>query len=498
MTRRIEKWAAGWMFLAAAPLLLAADIAPPWQAALDRITPDGLRADVSFLASDALGGRGTPSQGLDIAAEFIASQFRRAGLQPAGDDGFFQTSSWLLPEGNPQGFLMELTAGARTTKVPVQEVILPVAGPLDLSGAEVFRMSIGGRAPDPESGSGKVVLVVLAGEEGQREVAALVRQLMRSRPAAVVLADTRPEPYLPAKGQIHQEGAAARPLGLPVITVRSPEFFEAVSSLPMGAAAGVKLKLWIAAPSNRTIRLRNVVAVLPGSDPLLKDSYLVLDAHYDHVGIGAPVAGDTIYNGANDDASGIASMLEVAATLARLPTRPKRTIAFAAYFGEELGMLGSRYFAGHPVFPVAKIIGALSLEQTGRTDSDEGPRVLSANLTGFRFSTLSESLVKAGEATGVRVWDDEKHGDDYFAASDNVALAEVGIPAHTLSVTYAFPDYHRPGDHWDKLDYENMAKVTRTVALGVLMLADDTSVPRWNESIERVKRYAAARSGTRP
>ena len=200
-------------------------------------------------------------------------------------------------------------------------------------------------------------------------------------------------------------------------------------------------------------------------------------------------SGDHIYNGANDDASGTASVIEIARTLAALPERPKRSLVFVALFGEELGLVGSRYYAQHPVFPLAKTVADLNLEQMGRTDDITGPRVGVLNATGFDYTDIIGVLAKAGEEFGIQVVKDEASSDSFFARSDNQAFADAGVPAHTLSVGYVFPDYHQPGDEWPKLDYENMAKVDRTVALGVYRIADSTEAPKWNAANPKTAPY---------
>jgi hypothetical protein len=324
-----------------APPAPAFRITPDVRAALNRISADSLRGHLSFIASDALEGRNTPSRGLDIAAEYIAAQFRRAGLEPVGDDGYFQTTSLL----------------------------------------------------------------------------------------------------------------------------------------PAGAATSVKV--------------RNVIGLLRGSDAALKDSYVLVTAHYDHLGTKAGT-GDTIFNGANDDGSGTVSVIELAAALASLKQRPKRSIVFMTFFGEEKGLLGSRYYGQHPIFPIDQTVADINLEQVGRTDSDEGPQLNNASMTGFDFSELGAIFKAAGERTGIRVYKHERNSDAFFGRSDNQALANQGVPAHTLCVAYVYPDYHGLGDHWDKINYQNMEKVNRAVAVGLLMIANNPRAPRWNEANPKAARYVQA------
>jgi len=219
----------------------------------------------------------------------------------------------------------------------------------------------------------------------------------------------------------------------------------------------------------------------------------VLTAHYDHLGVRGTGEGDHIYNGANDDASGTSSVIEIAKALAALGQRPRRSIVFMTVFGEELGDLGSRYYCQHPVFPLAKTVADINLEQLGRTDDTGGPRLLRFNLTGFDYTNIAAFLSKAGEQTGIKVVQDEANSDTFFDRSDNAAFAEAGVPSTTLSVSYVFPDYHRPGDEWPKLDYDNMAKVDGAVALGVYRIADSAEAPRWNKANPKTSRYVQAR-----
>ncbi|HEX5085797.1 MAG TPA: M28 family peptidase [Blastocatellia bacterium] len=360
---------------------------PEIQAALDRISADSLRGHLSFIASDLLEGRNTPSRGLDIAAEYIAAQFRRAGLEPAGDAGnqsYFQTSEWTV-------------------------------------------------------GAAKDNIVELVVDDGKQKMRARADQL---------------------------------------------------------AALGVKVERQADGTNGGSekpaVKLRNVVGLLRGSDPALKDSYVIVSAHYDHIGVRPAGEGDRINNGANDDGSGTVSVIELASALAGLKQKPKRSVVFITWFGEEKGLQGSRYYARHPLFPLDKTVAMVNLEQVGRTDDSEGPKLKSATLTGFDFTDLGPIFRAAGAKTGVDVYKNEKNSDAFFPRSDNQALADAGIPAHTLCVAFDYPDYHKPGDHWEKIDYANLAGVDRTVALALLAIADNPEPPKWNESNPKTAKYVQA------
>ena len=320
------------------------------------ITANALRGDVSFLASDLLEGRDTPSRGLDIAAEYIASSFRRMGLEPVSGDSFYQA--------------------------------VPVRG--------------------------------------------------------------------------------GDPAGLTSV--------------------------------NSTAN--NVVGVLRGSDPVLKDTYVILSSHYDHVGLAAPSdnrsGDDRIFNGANDDASGTASVLEIANALASLHPRPKRSVLVILFCGEEKGLVGSRYYASHPLAPLEQTIAQINMEQMGRTDSPEAPHLNMMNVTGFDYSSIPALLADSGRRVQIAVVKDAQASDAYFRRSDNGPLAEAGIPGHTVSVTYEFPDYHAVGDEWRKLDYDNMAHVDQAVGIAMLRLASAVAPPKWNESNPAARRFAEAAKKLHP
>jgi len=261
-------------------------------------------------------------------------------------------------------------------------------------------------------------------------------------------------------------------------------------SLQTGAGGAI-VTLEAAAPVEQRVRLRNVAGLLPGSDPKLRETYVLVTAHYDHVGVRAG-EGDTIYNGANDNGSGTAAVIELASALSTLRPRPRRSILFMTFFGEEKGLLGSRHYGRHPLVPVERTVAQINLEQVGRTDDSEGPMISAASLTGYDYTDVGATLSASAAALGVTVTKHPRNSDAYFGRSDNQALADLGVPALTLSVAFNFPDYHGVGDHWEKIDYANMEKVVRAVGAGVLAIANEAREPRWNEANPRTARYVKA------
>lgn len=225
-------------------------------------------------------------------------------------------------------------------------------------------------------------------------------------------------------------------------------------------------------PASRRPSTVNVMGVIRGSDPVLKAEYVLVDAHYDHLGIGRPVNGDSIYNGADDDASGVTAVLEIARQMMKGP-KPKRTVVFAAMMGEEVGLLGTNWYIAHPAIPLANMAANLEIEMIGRPDSLAGG-VGRAWLTGYERSNMGEQLA----ANGIPIVADKRPNEHFFERSDNIAFARRGIPAHTLSSFNLHNDYHQPSDDITRVDFVHMAGVINAGARAVRILSDGPK-PEW-------------------
>ncbi|HXP85035.1 MAG TPA: M28 family peptidase [Bryobacteraceae bacterium] len=466
--------------LIAALLCIAATppLPPDQQAVLKHISAANLKAHLTYIASDALGGRATPSTGLDAAAEYIAGQFRRAGLEPAANGSYYQTASIMVREPNYDGFEATISSGVGRTRKVLQlapaDIFVTAGASLDVNDAPLVVLD-GSTRPTPEQVDGRVVLIT-----AQRPVPGLDKL----NPVIVI----RQAPELRATSQVFDP--ESRPPRNQVIVAKAE-----LTAFVKGAQ-NLRFHLHAAASKDHLADVRNVAGILRGSDPTLKSTFVMLTAHYDHLGT-APESrtapgSDRIFNGANDDGSGTVSVIEIAAALAAMPRHPARSILFMTFFGEERGLMGSAYYSRHPLVPLADTIADLNLEQLGRTDSDTGSQIKTASLTGFDFSDLPRILAEAAAPAGVKVYKDGKSSDPYFEDSDNLTLATMGIPAHTLCVAFQFPDYHKVTDSPDKIDYANMAAVDGAVSLGLLRLASKAPPPKWNESYAPAKRYAEA------
>jgi hypothetical protein len=216
----------------------------------------------------------------------------------------------------------------------------------------------------------------------------------------------------------------------------------------------------------------NVIGLLKGSDPKLAGKLVVVDAHYDHLGIGTPVAGDSIYNGADDDASGTVTVLAAARALAR-GAPPKRSILFVLTTGEEEGLLGTNWLLAHFPRSLDSVVANLETEMIGRPDSLAGGAG-KAWLTGYDRSTMGAMLASAH----IAVVADPRPDQHFFERSDNIAFAERGIPAHTLSSFNMHTDYHQPSDDVSRIDFAHMTAVINSAIRAVELLANGP-LPVW-------------------
>lgn len=231
-------------------------------------------------------------------------------------------------------------------------------------------------------------------------------------------------------------------------------------------------------PAADRVSAVNVVGILAGSDPALRDQAIVIDAHYDHIGVAGvggcrAVGADSICNGADDDASGTVAVLEVARMLAGAPQRPRRTIVFLLVTGEERGTLGSRWYLDHPVVPITSTVANLEIEMIGRPDSLAGGAG-KAWLTGYERSTMGQML----RDSGIALVADPRPDQNFFQRSDNIIFAYQGVPAHTISSFNLHTDYHRPSDEARFADPAHMAAVINATARATRFLADGAA-PAW-------------------
>jgi Zn-dependent M28 family amino/carboxypeptidase len=216
----------------------------------------------------------------------------------------------------------------------------------------------------------------------------------------------------------------------------------------------------------------NAVGLLRGSDPVLRKEGVLFSAHLDHLGIGRPVKGDTIYNGADDDASGTTAVLEIARVLGG--SSPKRTVIFALFGSEEAGGLGSTFFREHPPIPLTEIAANLEFEMIGRPDAAVKADTLW--LSGWERSDLGPTLA----AHGAKLVGDPHPKEDFFARSDNYVLAKKGVVAQTVSSFGLHKEYHQPSDDLAHIDFKHMNEAIGSLLEPVQWLVNSDYKPKWN------------------
>lgn len=433
-------------------LLIIAAFVGPVLAQAAAITEERVRETVAWLAADERAGRDTGSPELVAAGEWIAERFAAAGLQPVQEGRW--THEFALP-----GYWLDSRAIVvrlvRRQGDDVQTFTLE-------ADADVRQWTVG----DATSGVDEPCTVALAGDPAlQRMIAA--GSARRPVFCEVAADDHR---WRAASGMRCALGTK-RQASRPVFLVR-PGLLPQPSSDKQEV---VWTCTWSVAPAERAdLPQYNVVGVRPGSSR--KDEFVVVSAHYDHVGLGPEVDGDGIYNGADDNATGTTAVVLLAEVVASEPP-PARSVLFVCFTAEERGLLGSRAFCDRPPVPLGSIVANLNIEMIGRPEpGNEGK----AWITGRELSDFADIAARALARADVGLVD-HALAARLFAASDNWSFVQQGIVAHTVSAGSLHRDYHQPGDEVDKLDIPHMTRVIRGLREVVFELANRDAPPQWNE-----------------
>ena len=485
----------------------------------ETITAAQLRTYLSFIASDEMEGRDTPSRGLDTVAKFLAVNLARWGFKPYGDDGtFFQKIAMRREALDPSKSIAEING----QKFAIGEDFIPNAVAASLTGPMVFAGNgwvIKSKNLDPYQGvdvKDKIIVVVgsgqgfpkgitradLAGRQGEDWSSPSVYAQAHGAKGVLVIADEqsmknweglRQRSQQPARAFVEKFATQASGTARPSILMSSKmatalltgEKFDAATlvsradtSDPVAAfdlSPAKNVTVTVAVKSERPMT-QNVVAVWEGGDPVLKNEYVAMGAHYDHVGICQPGAADPICNGADDDGSGTTALLGMAEALSRAKQRPKRSVLFVWHCGEEKGLWGSRYFTDYPTIPLDKIVTQLNIDMIGRSKKadDTNPRnrdltgpdsiyVIGSTMMSTDLGALSTSVNKSFLSLTYDVkYDDPNDTNRFFFRSDHYNYAKKGIPI-IFFFDGVHEDYHRPGDEPEKIDYDKMEKVSRTI-----------------------------------
>jgi hypothetical protein len=515
------------------------------------VSADAIRRHVFVLGADELEGRAVGTEGGDKAARYIAGELKRYGLQPlGGDSGFFQPVPLHASRPDPSNELFLVSECGSGPLTVTEDYLLESGGPGALLPQPTPIVFAGYGIVAPEFGhddylgldaSGKVV-AVLTGEPPSSDPAffAAERPTVYSTPEAkqrlalsrgargTILLPSVQEPawkdweywvrqyfeetiglaysvprHLAVRLHPRHAGRLFCGSGTDLASIHRKEAPRDVAGFPLDA------RVWYrGAFLERDFTSPNVVGALRGSDPERRDEWLLVSAHYDHLGIGPAEDGDAVYNGVVDNAIGVAGALEIARVLAARPQQPRRSIAFVFTTGEEEGLLGSSHYVDHPLAPVSRTVANVNVD--GLAHLDAFSEVIGV---GTELSSLGETLERVARRRGLRVSEPPTvlADSEAFAFSDQAAFAEAGVPAILVNEGFAGgrlspgaalerylewgrTRYHRPSDDLSQpLDFEaSRAHVELLVDL-VLEIAESPERPRWREG----SRYAAAQTRAR-
>ena len=529
-------------------ILLAAAAAPVAgaEAGFAAVSPGALSAATRFLSSDLLEGRGTGTRGHELAALWVATQMQAIGLEPAAGEGRWEQPvplrAWRVdPEAS--SLVVHGPGQPPLRLVRDQDFVALSDGEnaeVELDGALAF---VGYGISAPEYGyddmkgvdlTGKIAVALLGAPASDRpdffppapsaayaDRWGKMRRLSGRGAAGVILVYTPDSEKslaweafvrnvrLEGMGWTEATRLGDGVGGLParaVVSMRGLEKLAEAAGIAGGArgileraeakrltAADWPVKARIRSVAEvRTTRSMNVLGILRGSDPALARETVVVTAHLDHLGIGEPVDGDSIYNGAGDNAVGVAVLLEVARAFAALPRRPGRSVLFAAVTGEEKGLVGSSFLATHPVVTAGGIVAALNVDGAPTAFPFEA-----AVARGAEHSTLGATVRSAADSLGVTLVPDSAPRAGVFVQSDQWSFVRVGVPS--LYVTpgrrpgmeeaelekrrkWGRERYHSPKDEWDaSWLWDDTARFARLQFLVALLVAESSERPAWNK-----------------
>ncbi len=511
--------------------------------ALETINAAQLRAHLEFLADDLLEGRDTGSRGARVASLYIASQFERVGLKAVGDgQSFFQAVPMLRKQYSPKSIL-KVEVNGELVSFNYGEDFLVASAPADngrIFNAELVFTGFGIQAQEYGYDDFKNLdvkgkfTVYFSGEpasdnesffDGDRPTrhsdGFLKRRIAQNLKAAGAITILQRETlqhvnwadlqnyYGGAKMLTESSGASKPATDFPALIIhpdvaervfagasKSYEALEAEAATGLLAAFDLKKNVQVQIITDETrIADRNVVGFLEGSDSDLKSEVVVFSAHYDHVGIGVPVAGDSIYNGAGDNASGVSGLLELADAFSALSIPPKRSLLFLAVTAEEKGLLGSEYYVENPIYPMAKTVANFNFDIIGIGDST------GLVVYGQERSSLGTVVEKAAQQFNLKIMPDDLPEENIFIRSDHYSFAKKGVPAifpsfglDRAGFQKFIKYYHQPSDDLSlPFNFNYMKKHVQVVFLAGMWVANASKTPTWTKGDE----FEKARESTR-
>ncbi len=448
----------------------------------ETVTRAAIESHIAYLASDEMAGRDTPSDELNIAARYLSTNLMRYGVKPVpGNDGYFQRVPMNQTVPATEG---KITIGDEVLEINKDFVMLR-GDNMDMTADMVF-VNRGAEEDYADIEVSGKIAVALCGFEGQESpqqwfFAARDKRAIAEEKGAAALVEVYNNTQLPFNFLIQflsqprtslDDGSGTTFPHLWMSTSNETAVKAVQESTPSGG-------IMLAGYESNEILTYNVVGMIEGTDPALKDEYIIYSAHYDHVGIGRPVEGDSIYNGARDNAVGSTTVLLAAENIAKYPTRRSALLIF--FTGEEKGLLGSSYYADNPLIPLDKVMYCFNSDNAGYNDTSR------ASIIGLTRTTAQPIIEKACTTFGLDAMEDAAPEQNLFDRSDNVNFAAKGVPAPTYSLGYTgFDDainkyYHQPADDPQSLDYNYLEKFFKSYIYSARMIANHDTKLFWVE-----------------
>jgi len=451
---------------------------------LNTVDKNQIEGHIYFLADDLLKGRATGSAENKIAASYLANTLRGYGVLPNPKTGNY------YQEVNLQKITPPSQKSISINNNVLEKFAILKANPIDFKGNAI---NLGFGLESDYKGkevTNKIIIIKAGSSENEKARAAFGMrkekiELAKQHGAIgiIELVNTNAQTW----GYIDHNFNADK---LIVATKEDSEkeesnfvytwVFDEDGKLgtDLESINEVPLSLMMSAEKTTPVISQNVIGVIEGTDPKLKNEYIIYSAHYDHVGIGkADKTGDTIYNGARDNAVGTTTVLSMAENLAKYPT--KRSALFILFTGEEKGLLGSEFYVENPVLPLHQMVYCFNSDNGGYNDTSL------ATIIGLERTTASKNIKDAATTFGLTAIDDPAPEQGLFDRSDNVHFAKMGIPAPTFSMGFTSFDgevtkyYHQPGDEANTLDYDYLLKFFQAYVLSGRNIANDTNTPFW-------------------
>lgn len=512
------------------------------QKGLQVITPELIRSHLTFLADDLLEGRGPATRGDRLTQLYIATQFALLGLEPGGPDGTYFQKVPMIGMTTDPSTVMQVSRGGRTEKFKFYDEIVSFSGlqetTVTVSDAEIVFVGYGIVAPEQKwddykdvDVKGKVLLMMnddpksddprffggkartyygrwtykyeIAAKKGAAGALIIHTNESAGYPWSVVQSSWSRERFILAdspEAQVKIKGWVTEEVARKIVALAGKDLDRLRKAAESRKFKPVNLGVTFSQTIHSSIRrleTANVLGLLRGADPEKRDEVIVYTAHHDHFGIGTPIKGDSIYNGAMDNASGISLLLAIAKGFTEIPVKPRRSVLFAAVGAEEQGLLGSAYYVAHPTFPHSKIVANINIDGANLLGLARDIQMI-----GKGRSTLDATIEQVAQEMNMVVVPDQSPELGLFYRSDQFSFAKAGIPCayfhagvdiigkppgwgKTERDRYIAEDYHQPSDEIKPTyDFRGAAQQAHFTFLIGYRVANADGIPQWNPGDE--------------